>query len=163
MSASRLCVPWVSPSCSHLSSLGDSSRSASKSDLGSFQINTSALSLRVCEIFCASFESTGSVSHSSLSFPKASPFGLQSQTFWELIFPEQKPWAGEPNGRLWLLTPWGEPLQLIILPFVGHTSRSVGLDYTACPLTPTLLLWFHPRVLIVSDTWGQRSPSGRRK
>ena len=158
MSASSVCVPWVSPSCSCLSSLGGSLRSASKSDPGSFHISTSALSLRVCEIFYASFKSRSSVSHSSLRFPKASPFGLQSQTFWGLIFPEQEPWAGEPNVRLRL---W--PLQLIILPFVGHTSGSGGLDYTACPLTPTLLLWFHLRVLTVSDTWGLRSPSSKRK
>lgn len=81
-------------------------------------------------------------------------------------FPEQKPWAGEPRGAQWeTLTPHslGRSFAIDYPPICGSYIRECGLDYIACPLTPTLLLWFHLRVLIVSDTWGQKSPSGRRK
>lgn len=80
MSASRPCVPWVSPSCSLLSLSRRSFKiNLSKSGPGSFQINTSALSLRMCEIFCASFKSRGSVSHSSLNFPKPAPLAFKAK------------------------------------------------------------------------------------
>ena len=42
----------------------------------------------------------------------ASPAGLQSQMFWELIFMVHYPWAGSREVGLRPLLPWGEPPQL---------------------------------------------------
>ena len=52
------------------------------SDPGSFQITASILGPRVYEILCAPFMSVVSLSASPLGLPKASPAGLQNQTFW---------------------------------------------------------------------------------
>ena len=50
--------------------------SAGGSATGSFQMTTSALSPRVCEILCAPFKSGVSISHSPLAPPKVIPAGL---------------------------------------------------------------------------------------
>ena len=91
-------------------SLGDSTGSAGGSDPTSFQITASALGLGVCEILCVPFKSGVSISHSLLALLKVSPTGLQSQTFWGLVFSVQDPRAGEPDVGLEPLAPWGEPL-----------------------------------------------------
>ena len=58
------------------------------------------------------FKSGGCVFYSLLALPYSSPAGLQSQTFWGLIFPVQGLLIAEPNVRLTPLATWGEALQL---------------------------------------------------
>ena len=65
-----------------------------------------------CEILCSPFKSGVSICPSPLGLLKVSPAGLQSQTFWGLIFPVKDPQAGEPSVELRPFTPWGEPLAL---------------------------------------------------
>ena len=62
--------------------------------------------------FCVCLLRGESLSHSSQAPLKLSLTGLQSQTFWGLIFLVQDPWVGEPDVELRTLTLWGEPLQL---------------------------------------------------
>lgn len=59
MAATSICVPGVGERESQLplASLGGSPRSVSGSDPGFFQINASALELRMCEILCAPLKS----------------------------------------------------------------------------------------------------------
>ena len=88
------CCQCLCPQCElhwPLASLGGSVRSAGRSDLGFFQITASSLGLGACEILCAPFKSGTSISHSPLPLPKVSPFELQSQTFWGLVFLVQDP------------------------------------------------------------------------
>ena len=60
---------------------GGSSRSASGSDPGTFQITASAWGLGACEILCAPFKSRICLfSHPVLL--NVSPTGFQTQTFW---------------------------------------------------------------------------------
>ena len=64
------------------------------SDPGSLLTTASALGPGVYEILCALFKSEVSITHSpTLGFQKVSPPGLQNQTFWELIFLVEDPWA----------------------------------------------------------------------
>lgn len=59
------------------------------SEPGSFQITASALGPAACEILCDPFKSGFSISYSPWASPNVSPTDLQSQIFWDLIFPEQ--------------------------------------------------------------------------
>ena len=95
-----------------LASLGNSPKSADRSDQRFFQITDSALGSRACEILCVPFRSGVSVSSSPLGLPKVSLTDLQIQMFWGLVFPGQYSQAGEPDMGFRPLTPWGEPLQL---------------------------------------------------
>ena len=123
-STSVLVIEWNPPNscCQHLcphcesqllpASTGGSASSASGSDPGSFHVSASAPGAGVCEILYVSFKSGVSNSHSPLAFPKLSPTGLQRQMFCGLIFPEQDPWAWEPDAGLRSLALWREALQL---------------------------------------------------
>ena len=73
----------VSPECTPASC---PPRSACGSDPGSFQITASALGPGAGETLCVPCKSGVSVFHSLLALPKVSPAGLQSQTFWGLIY-----------------------------------------------------------------------------
>ena len=68
-------------------------------------MTASALGPGAHDILCVSFKSGVPISHSPLALPKGSLTGLQSQTFWELIFWVQKPQAGEPDAGLRSLAP----------------------------------------------------------
>ena len=85
--------------------LWESLKPADESNPDSFQITASALGFRACEILCASFKSRIFVCDSPLGPLKASPDGLQNQTFYELIFPVQKHRAEESNVGLRPFTP----------------------------------------------------------
>ena len=61
--------------------------------------------------FYVPLKSENSISCCLLVLSKGSLIGLQIQIFWQLIL-VQDPWAWEPNVRLRILAPWGEPLQL---------------------------------------------------
>ena len=124
---------------------GVSPRSVVRSDPGFSQIPASSPRPGTCKILCAPFKGRVSIAHSPLGLPKVSPTGLQSQRFWELIFPAQDPQAGEPNVGLRPLVPWRGPLVVVImLPLVGHAPVGMGLDYTVIsPLLPVLLWFLH--------------------
>ena len=135
MAATSVCVPGWGP--------GGSLRSAGGSDPGSFQITASATASRVCEILCVHFKTGVSISHSALAVPKVSPTGLQSQTFWGLMFLMQNCWAGEPDVRLRSLAPWGEPCNCNYPPICGSPSPGdMGLDSTMTPHLLPVSLWF---------------------
>ena len=112
-------------------SLGSSPRSASGSDPGSFQITVSALGLGVCEILCAPFKSGVCISYSPLALLKVSFTGLQSQVFWELIFPVQDPPGWGAQCGAW--TPSFLGRNFNYLPICRSPLRSICLDYTASP------------------------------
>ena len=120
----------------------DSPRSTGRSDPGSFQIIASVLCPWACEILCAPFKSGVSISHSPLGLPKVSPAGLQSQTFWGLIFLVQVPQAGDHDVGFRCLAPWGEPLQLQLFSRLWVTHWGMGLDYIVTPPLLPILLWF---------------------
>ena len=92
----------------------------------------------VREVLCASFKSGVCVSHSPLALLEVSLGGLQSQTFWGLVFPGQDPQAGEPDVGLGPLTPRGEPLQLSFSSclWVAYLGRGV-VDWTIRGLGPS--------------------------
>ena len=84
-----------------------------------------------------------SISHSPLPLPKVSPTGLPSQMFCGLIFLVRELQPEEPDMELRSLDPWGRTSPFVnILPFMGHTPRGLGLDYTAFPPLLPVLLWF---------------------
>ena len=107
-------------------SLGDSPRSAGRSDPGSYQMFAFALGPKACEILCVPLKSKVSISPSSLGLPKLSPAGLQSQMLWGLVFLVQDPWAGTPDVGLRPLTLVGEPLQWNYSPVCGSPTREYG-------------------------------------
>ena len=130
-------------------SSGDSPRSASGSDPGSFQTTASALGPGVCEILWVPFKSGVAISHSSLTLWKVSPAGFQSQTFWGLIFLVQDPWAGDLSVGLRPLAPWEEALQFWFatpvyeLPIWGHGSWLCLCTFYHCVVVFPLYLWLH--------------------
>lgn len=71
-------------------SLGNSAKSASVSDIGTLQ--TAVLGFGVC----INFKSRIPVSYSPLALLNISPADFQSQTFWGLVFSEQGPHARSP-------------------------------------------------------------------
>ena len=100
-------------------SLGDSPRPAGRSGPGSCQITAFALGPGVCEILCEPFKSKVSISPNPLGLLKLSLTGLQSQMLWGFILT----W-GSVLSRL-----WENLCNAIILQFVGHSPRAMGLDY----------------------------------
>ena len=73
---------------------------------------------------------------------------------WGLIFLVLDRWAGEPDGRLWTLTPVGDlPEDVITLQFVGRPPVGAGFENTGClfllPVSACGFLWFLP--LVVRD------------
>ena len=86
-STRALLVEWNSQSGYHqgelelLLALGDSPRSASGSDPGSFQITASALGPQVLRFCCTCFKNGVSVSYSPLALLKISPAGFQRPVF----------------------------------------------------------------------------------
>lgn len=85
----HLCPQSISPLFS--ASLGGTVRSTNVSDPGPFQCIASVLGLEACEILRETFKSGISVSLSPTDLLNISSAGLQSQTFWELIFPVPDP------------------------------------------------------------------------
>ena len=81
-------------------------RSAGRSDPGIFHTAALCLILDCVCFFPAPLKSYVSVSYALLALPNVSPVDFQSQTFWGLIM-VQDSWAGEPNVRIGLLSPWG--------------------------------------------------------
>ena len=98
-------------------SSGGSPRSASGSDLGSFQMTASLLGLRVCDILCAPFPRPPVPLHA----------GLQSQRFWGLVFLAQVPQVGGPDaGRTQTPRSLGRASSaVLLLPGVGHLHGGV--------------------------------------
>lgn len=83
------------------------------------------------------------LSYNPLTLPKTS--GLQSQMFWELVFPLQDSELGDP---MWGSKPSFEKTSAvgITLLFVDCLAGDVDLDYTSSlPLLP-ISLWFLPYV-----------------
>ena len=80
------------------------------------------------EFLGASFKSGVSISPCPLGLPKVSSTGLQSQMLWGLASWHKTLGFGDPDVGLRPIVPWEEPLQLIILPFVGRPPSGVGLD-----------------------------------
>ena len=77
------------------------------------------------------------MSHSPLGLPKASPGGLQSQTFWISSWHRTL----RPGDPMWGYTPPSlERISAVVtILFVDHPPRGVGLDYTST----------HPTYLVV--------------
>ena len=97
-------------------SSGGSPRSASGSDLGSFQMTAPLLGLRVCDILCAPFPRPPVPLHA----------GLQSQRFWGLVFLAHVLQIGGPDaGRTQTPRSLGEPLQLCFSSRVWATCTGV--------------------------------------
>lgn len=84
-----LCPQSISPLLS--ASPEGTVRSTSVSDPGPFQCIASVLGLGACEILCETFKSGISVSLSPPALLNISSAGLQSQTFWKIIFPVPDP------------------------------------------------------------------------
>ena len=109
MAATSVFVPTVSCSC--LLPLWETLQDQQVGhDPGFYQVITSALGPRACEILYALF--VKSFPPRPLKLLKVSPAGLQSQMLWGLLFLLQDPKAGETNVGLKPLTPLGESLQL---------------------------------------------------
>ena len=85
-------LSWLPPA-----SPGGSPRSASGSDPGFLQIPASVLGLRVCEILHEFFKGIVCLSYTPLALPYTSSIGLQSQTFWLLVFTVQEPDVGSDS------------------------------------------------------------------
>lgn len=85
----HLCPQSISPLLS--ASLEGTVRSTSVSDPGPSQCIASVLGLGACEILCETFKGGISVSLSPPALLNISSAGLQSQTFWEIIFPVPHP------------------------------------------------------------------------
>ena len=141
MAAASVYVPRVRPKC--LLPVSETLQDSWWVWPGSFQITASVLGHRGCEILCASFKSGVSISYSPLALLKVSTVGLQSQMFRELIFLVQDPcgwgawcgaWTPHSLGRISAV--------VIILPFVGHPRKSMGLDYTTSLPFLIVLSWF---------------------
>lgn len=129
------------------------SREASGSDLDSFQITISALSLGAGEVWafvCESFKSGASISYSPLALPYTGPLSpsLQSHVFWGSFS------SGKRTSRVGTLT-WGsDPLLLgnkpcncdspsiCGSPTQGHGSwlYHVSAPPTHLPMLPSLYL-----------------------
>ena len=90
----------------------DLSRSAGRSDPGSFQIAASALGPGACEILCTPFTSGLSISHSPLVDPQSFP------------------------------TPWGEPVWLYFSHLCATYRGYVSRLYRISAPPPTVSLWF---------------------
>ena len=113
------------------SCLSGSLSKISESDPGSFQITDPALGLRACVILHVPLKSRVSGSPLSKSHWSSKPDILGACL----------PGAG-PLG-LGILIPFGRTSAIvIILPFVGHLPRGVGLDQTASLLPLPMPLWF---------------------
>ena len=116
-STRALLVEWNSQSGYHqgelelLLALGDSPRSASGSDPGSFQITTSALGPQVLRFCCTCFKNGVSVSYSPLALLKISPLAFKAK-----CSGGSSSQCGNPGLKLDVgletLAPQGEPLQL---------------------------------------------------
>ena len=113
-------------------SLGGSPRPAGRSGPGSCQITAFALGPGVCEILCEPFKSKVSISPNPLGLLKLSLTGLQSQMLWGFILT----W-GSVLSRL-----WENLCNAIILQFVGHSPRAMGLDYVMGLFFVLILSWF---------------------
>lgn len=100
----------------------------------SFQIT--ALGPGVCVTFCVPFKAGVSISQSSGS-PEINPTGLQSQTFWGLVFPVRNPQLG---NVMWGSAPllFGQnPCNCNYSPVCGSITWGCGIDnITICPSYP---------------------------
>ena len=81
------------------------------------------------ESLCAAFKSGVSISPIPLELLYASPTGLQCQMFWGLLVPMPDPKRWKPDVELGILTPVGEPLQIVTLQFVGRPPGRYGIVY----------------------------------
>ena len=129
MGAANLCVPKGSPSC--LLPLQEALQNQQMGlTLAPFKLPPLLWDSEHVR-FCMSQKSGIYVSYSPPALQYASPIGLHSQMFLELIFSVLDPWGRESDVELRSLTPWGRTTAIvIILPFVGHLPRNVGLHYT---------------------------------
>ena len=76
------------------------------------------------------------------TLPNFSPAGLQSQTFWGLIFLVQDPWAGKPNVELRLLAPWEDLCDYDSLLVCESMTRECGFWLYCLFALPTCLIVF---------------------
>lgn len=83
-------------------SLAGSPRSVSRSDLGSFQANTSALGLVICDILCVFFKGEGSVSYSLRLFRISASLIFKARPSRGFSFWSRTPGLGSP---MWELNP----------------------------------------------------------
>lgn len=124
-----------------LASLGDSSRPASRPDPGSYQIIALALGLRLYENLCVSFKSEVLKLLSLLGLPKCHWPSKQNALGAHLPSTRCLPGLGSLTWDLDFSLLWDHFCNRIILQFVGHLPRIMGLDYiTSVPLL--LLSWF---------------------
>ena len=94
VSASSVCVPWVSRSQPPFALPRDSPRPAGRCSPGSHQITAFALDPSAHEILCVLLKSEACISPSFLGF----------------VFLMPDPWAEEPDMGLRTVSPVGEPL-----------------------------------------------------
>ena len=112
ISATCVCVPWVSHSCPIFP--GDPPRSAGRSIPESCQITAFALGPGMCEILYSLFKSEFSISLGSVGFLLLSPVGFESCMLWGLIFSVLSPRAGEPDRGSELSPLWENLCDTII-------------------------------------------------
>lgn len=140
MTATSSCVPKGNLTCHLPLQEAKILPRFSGSDLGVIHITASVLDLGVCEILPASFKSGVSLSSSPLALLFASPTGLQSQMFRELIFLTQGPQTGEPNLGLSTLVLWGKSLQLWL--FSHLWVYWLGCGFWLYSVFVPISLWF---------------------
>ena len=121
-------------------SLGDSPKSAGRSDPSSFQIAASTLGPVVCEILCVPFKSGFSFPQPSV-FPKSKPCLPSKLNILGAHLPDIRPRA--QSGALILHSLGRTSAIVIILPSMGHPpGYMMSLDYTTpLPHLP-ISLWF---------------------
>lgn len=127
-------VPRVRCSC-----ISDSPRvflrTANRSDPGSYQIAALVMDTNVYEILGAPFKVEVSISPNPVGFSKLVPLAFKSKCSGS-YFPSTGAQCGAQNSLI------GEPLQIIILQFVGCLPRDRGFDYISSPLLLPVSLWF---------------------
>ena len=85
-----------------------------------------------CRWFCVHRLWVESISHSSLALPKLSPVGFQRQSFWGSSLHLQGAQGSGTQCEAWYShSSWRTTAAVIILPFVDHPPRSMGLAHTS--------------------------------
>lgn len=136
--AASVCIPeWAQL---FPASLSGSPRTLGESDPGSFQMTTTALGTRACEILWVPFKSGGSISQSPLALLKISPAGLSKSNILGVCLPT----VGSPGCRFQCGTRTTcslgkSPALVIILSFAGLPPRVQASVLTVSHLCPSCL------------------------
>lgn len=128
---------------------GEFIRASPEHGLGSFQIITSALSLRACEVLCVPTKSRVSISYILLALPKAKTTDLKAIHCWNSSSQCRTPGLGSLMQGLneCLILGWGvEISEIVIIPalwlFFIALPGYADFDYISSLLVLPVLSWF---------------------